>query len=215
MTKSTANRGVPLLGVLLAGCAGATDVLAFFGLDRAFAGNITGNLVTGAYGIATGDVALIKPTLIAVAGFIAGELIAARVLRLPGATLPLLAGELAILFGVLGAWLAVGAHPRGTLTLVLLALLAVALGGQSIWALRIHQTTTYFTGMLTTAISTASAGSMDRVRTSVRQLGALLAGAVLSGVVLSQLRLAAPAVPLVLLIGAIGAHIVVTRRASP
>jgi uncharacterized membrane protein YoaK (UPF0700 family) len=214
MTKSTPSRGSPLLGVLLAACAGSADVLAFFGLGKAFAGNITGNLVTGAYGVATGDTALIKPTFIAVGGFVLGELIAARMLRRPWAALALLLGELAILLGVFAAWLAVDAHPNGVLTLALLALVAVALGGQSIWAVRIHQTTTYFTGMLTTAISTASAGSMERVRTSVRQLGALLAGAVLSGVVLSQLRLAAPAVPLLLLIGAIGAHIVVTRRAT-
>jgi hypothetical protein len=80
--------------------------------------------------------------------------------------------------------------------------------------MRVHQTTTYFTGMLTTAIRTASAGSMGRVRVSARQLGAVLAGAVLSGVVLSELRLAAPAVPLVLLAGAIVAHVVATRSAS-
>jgi 3-hydroxyisobutyrate dehydrogenase len=33
-------------------------------------------------------------------------------------------------------------------------------GGRSMWALRIHQTTTYFTGMLTKAISGASTGSI-------------------------------------------------------
>jgi hypothetical protein len=36
-----------------------------------------------------------------------------------------------------------GAHPHRNLTLILLALVAAAFGGQSVWALRIHQTTTY------------------------------------------------------------------------
>jgi hypothetical protein len=75
--------------------------------------------------------ALIKPTLTAVAAFFAGSLAWARLLRVPYAALPLLFGELAILLAVLGAWLAVDAHPNGVLTLVLLALAAIAMGGQS------------------------------------------------------------------------------------
>lgn len=42
------------MAVLLAVCAGATDVFAFFGLGKAFTGVITGNLVTVGYGTATG-----------------------------------------------------------------------------------------------------------------------------------------------------------------
>ena len=67
--------------------------------------------------------------------------------------------SLCMLMLVLIAWLATGAHPGDAVRLVMLGLVSVALGGQSIWALRVHQTTTYFTGMLTTAINQASAGS--------------------------------------------------------
>jgi Protein of unknown function (DUF1275) len=37
---------VPAIAVLFAACAGATAALAFFGLGQAFAGIVTGNLVT-------------------------------------------------------------------------------------------------------------------------------------------------------------------------
>lgn len=74
MTKDTDSVRVPALAVLLVACAGSVDVFAFFGLGKAFAGIVTGNLVTAGYGVATGNTVLIKPTLTAVAGCIAGEI---------------------------------------------------------------------------------------------------------------------------------------------
>jgi hypothetical protein len=88
---------------------------------------------------------------------------------------------------------------------------SVALGGQSIWALRIHQTITYFTGMLTTTINLA-ARAQARIGTSIHQLGALLAGAITSGAVLHALRPATPAIPLLLAAAAMHARI---KRQSP
>jgi hypothetical protein len=82
------------------------------------------------------------------------------------------------------------------------ALVSAALGDQSTWALRIHQTTTYFTGMLTTTINAAAGGSTASVRVSVRQLCALTTGAALSGLVLNDWRPAAPALPLLFLTAA-------------
>lgn len=38
--------GVAVIAVLLAACGGATDVFSFFGLGKAFASIVTGNLVT-------------------------------------------------------------------------------------------------------------------------------------------------------------------------
>ncbi|MGN6679231.1 MAG: DUF1275 family protein, partial [Streptosporangiaceae bacterium] len=111
MTTDTNGRNVAVIAVLLAACAGSADVFAFLGLGKAFAGIVTGNLVTAGYGIATGDVALIKPTLTAVAAFFAGALACACLLRLPRAALPLLFGEMAILLAILVAWLTVDARP--------------------------------------------------------------------------------------------------------
>lgn len=195
------------IGALLAASAGAADVLAFFGLGHAFAGIVTGNLVTVGYGIAAGETMLIKPAATAVAGVLAGEIIWATLLRRPRAADCLLAAELVLVLLVLIGWLAAGAHPAGDLALILLALLAVALGGQGIWALRIHQTTTYFTGMLTTTIDAAANGSAAGIGRGTRQLGALLTGAIACGVFLQALRPAAPAVPLLLLSAAAIVHL--------
>ena len=192
---------MPVIAVLLASTAGAADVLAFFGLGGAFGGIVTGNLVTAGYGVARGHWALVKPAATAVAACVGGELAWARLLRLPQAARWLLPTEFAFFLAVFAVWLATGSHPAGAVKLIALALVAAALGGQSMWALRIHQTTTYFTGMLTRAINAAATqprGSTG-LGASARQLAALLAGALLSGLALRWLPAAAPAVPLALL----------------
>ena len=119
---------------MLAACAGATDALAFFGLGKAFAGIVTGNLVTVGYGIATRNSSLVKPTVTAVAGSVVGEITWAWLLRRPGAGNGLLITELTLFLLVLAGWLAAGSHPAGISALALLALVSVAIGGQSIWA---------------------------------------------------------------------------------
>jgi uncharacterized membrane protein YoaK (UPF0700 family) len=200
--------------MLLAAGAGAADVLAFFGVGHAFAGIVTGNLATAGYGIVTGDAALIQPTITAVLACIAGELVWGAILR--GRTaVALLLVELVLIALVLAGWLLTETHPTGTNALVLLALVAFALGGQSIWALRVHQTTTYFTGMLTRTIDAAASGAYAGIATSARQLGAFLSGAVVSGLVLHHLRPATPAVPLVLLAAATAVHLRTRSRPGP
>jgi uncharacterized membrane protein YoaK (UPF0700 family) len=198
-----ADRRVVMLAVLLAACSGSADVFAFAGLGKAFASIVTGNFVVFGYGVATGNTALITPTAAALAGFVAGAVTWSLLLRRPKARRSLLVGELVILLTVLAAWLAVGAHPNGVLKPVLLALTSAAFGGQSVWALRVRQTTTYFTGTLTDAVNAAVSGSTDRLRTALRQFASLVTGAILCGVVLSQLRLAAPALSVLLLAMAI------------
>ncbi|HTF53134.1 MAG TPA: YoaK family protein [Pseudonocardia sp.] len=195
--------GVSAIAVLLAACAGAVDVVSFFGLGNAFAGIVTGNLVTVGYGLATGNAVLITPTVTAVAGCIVGEVIWAGVLnRHANNSRALLIAENILLLVVLITWLANDSHPHGIITLSMIALASVAMGGQSIWALRIHQTTTYFTGMLTTALNSAAGGTPKKMGVSFRQLCALITGAALAGILLKELRFAAPMLPLVLLAAA-------------
>jgi uncharacterized membrane protein YoaK (UPF0700 family) len=210
MTRDS-SRGIAVLAIFLAACAGSGDVFAFGGLGKAFASIVTGNVVVFGYGLATDNGALADPTAAAVAGFIVGAAIWAWLLRRRRMALGLLVGELVILLAVLVGWTAASAHPHRNLTLILLALISAAFGGQSVWAIRIHQTTTYFTGMVTNAVNAAAGGSTDRLRTALRQFAALLAGAALSGLVLSHLRPAAPAVPVLLL----GIAIVVHLRLPP
>jgi uncharacterized membrane protein YoaK (UPF0700 family) len=211
----TGRRTVPAIAMLLAGTAGAADAVAFFGLGNAFGGIVTGNLVTAGYAIAAGRWALVWPTVTAVAACVAGELLWSRLLHRPCAANWLLFTELTLFLFVLAGWVAAGSHPRGIAAIALLALVSAALGGQSVWALRIHQTTTYFTGMLTRTISATGTGSAADAGASARQLAALLTGAVLSGAALHWLRPAAPALPLSLLGTATILHVRVTRaRAS-
>jgi uncharacterized membrane protein YoaK (UPF0700 family) len=194
---------VSAIAVLLAACAGSVDAFAFFGLGNAFAGIVTGNLVTAGYGLAAGHAALVRPTVTAVTACIVGEAIWARLLRRRADNaLALLIAENVLLLIVLIIWLGTDYHPHGITALSMLVLASVAIGGQSIWALRIHQTTTYFTGMLTTAVNAAAGGSRAKAGVSIRQLGALITGAVLAGILLRDLRAAVPVLPVVLLAAA-------------
>jgi uncharacterized membrane protein YoaK (UPF0700 family) len=213
--KDARRTPIPVIAALLAACSGSVDTLAFFGLGQAFAGIVTGNLVTAGYGLATGDAVLVWPTATAVAGCILGEAVWAVLLRRDSRyAVPLLILEHLLLACVLVAWLIADARPRGILTLAMLALLSASLGGQSIWALRIHQTTTYFTGMLTTAISAAADGSWARVVVGGRQLCALLTGAALAGVALHELRPAAAALPIVFLSAATTLQVHLMRKGA-
>jgi uncharacterized membrane protein YoaK (UPF0700 family) len=109
MTRDS-SRGVALLAVILAACAGSGDVFAF-GLGKAFASIVTGNVVVFGYGVATDNGALADPTAAAVGGFIAVAAIWARLLRRRRMAAGLLVGELAILLAVLVGWIAASA-PR-------------------------------------------------------------------------------------------------------
>src|SRR5262249_16346508 len=187
-----------VIAVLLAACAGSVDTLAFFGVGRAFAGIVTGNVVTVGYGLANGSGELVRPALTATVGCIVGETVCSVFLRRGLRPTVVLAAEFVLLVCAFGIWLGADAHPHGSTSLVLLGLLSFSLGAQSMWALRIHQTTTYFTGMLTNAIDAASGSSWAKIRVSLRQLAALIAGALAGGLMLHEARAATPVIPLVL-----------------
>ena len=107
MVKDSKFAPVPVLAALLAACAGAVDTLTFFALGHAFAGIVTGNLVTFGYGLASRNAALLEPTLIAVAGSIAGEVIWSLLMRRSARnSIRLLIVEQALLFIFLIGWLA-------------------------------------------------------------------------------------------------------------
>jgi uncharacterized membrane protein YoaK (UPF0700 family) len=82
------------MAVLLAACAGATDALAFFGLEG-LCGHRDRQPGHGRYGIATGNLSLVRPTVTAVASSVVGEITWVRLLRRPGAAHGLLITELA------------------------------------------------------------------------------------------------------------------------
>ncbi|HET6258490.1 DUF1275 family protein [Pseudonocardia sp.] len=216
MTAAPENVSMRWAGAVpaaLAACAGAVDLLALAGLGGAFAGVITGNLVTAGYGIGTGDVELIAPTSVAVAGFTLGVLAWARLWRgRPRALVGPLLAELVLLIVVAAGWAATRAHPGTAVSLALLALAAIAMGGQSVAALRLQASTTYMTGTLVTVLQDVVTGRAGRRRQALRQLIALVAGAAAAAALLHTLPWAVPLLPIVLLTASVG--LVAANRTS-
>jgi uncharacterized membrane protein YoaK (UPF0700 family) len=174
-------------GTLLTAAAGAVNLVALTTLGGAFAGIVTGNLVTAGDALTGHAVGRLAPIGIAVGGFTLGALgwAASR-----GVVAPLVA-ELVLLVAAVPFQLA-GAEP------VVLALLAVALGGQSIVGLRLHGSTTYMTGTLTTAAHAAVAErDAGAALAALTRLGALVAGAVVAALLPAAVALGLP----ILLVG--------------
>lgn len=119
-------------------------------------------------------------------------------------TAPLLA-ELVALAAALPFWLAGPTWP-------VLLLAGVALGGQSVVGLRLRNSTTYMTGVLTTgAHGLATRGDWRGALAAVRQLLALVVGAVSAALFLTTARWAALVLPLVL----VAAAVLLVRSESP
>jgi uncharacterized membrane protein YoaK (UPF0700 family) len=181
------------------------DLLALAGLGGAFAGVVTGNLVTAGYGVGTGNFRLIAPAGTAVAAFTVGVLAWARLWHeRPRAVVGMLLAELALLVVVAVGWIVTGAHPGPLAALLLLAVAALAMGGQSVTALRLQASTTYMTGTLVSALQDVVTGRPGRRRAAVRQLVALVGGATAAAVLLHFLAWAVPLLPVVLLAACVG-----------
>jgi uncharacterized membrane protein YoaK (UPF0700 family) len=183
------------VGTLLAAAAGAVDVVALVALGGAFAGIVTGNLVTAGTALSRLDGHGLVPIAVAVGGFTVGVLLWAWWWRRrPTVVVAPLAAEAAVLAVAQVLWFLDGRWP-------VLALVAVALGGQSVAGLRLRMSTTYMTGALTTAAHGLVRdldwrGAVD----TLRQLGALVLGAVAAALLVQHARPSALALPLVLVV---------------
>jgi uncharacterized membrane protein YoaK (UPF0700 family) len=119
---------------------GLVDAVSYLALDRVFTGNMTGNVLFVGFGLAgSGEVPLLNNAL-ALAGFLAGAIVAGRlvhgrthVTRLPTAHLLVLCGTAATALASGVAWLLLGA-PAGGWLIGLTALLAAAMGMQAVVA---------------------------------------------------------------------------------
>lgn len=178
----------------MAACAGVVDLWAVTSLGGAFAGVVTGNLVT--LGRAAGALSpgyLVAP-LVAVAGFALGVAVWSALFRrsVRGALIT----ELAVLAALAVAW------PLAVPGPVLLALAATAMGGQSSTALRLGESTTYLTGTLTGAVAALVVDGRGRW-SAVRQLGALVVGATVAAVLLDVLWWSVPILAVLALLVAV------------
>ncbi|MDX3229302.1 YoaK family protein [Streptomyces sp. ME19-01-6] len=192
--------GALTAAVALTVATGSMDAVSFLALGGVFTSVMTANLSLLGMSAATRDPALAGHAAVAVGGYVLGSLVSGRIVSGPGkrrlARHAL--GVEVLALGVLWAlWVAAGGHPGGGWRQGLLALAAVAMGGQSALVRAVAPSgvsTTYFTGMLTGLLADLAATGRVR-RSSSALLAALVAGAVGGGLLLTLVPWAAPALP--------------------
>jgi len=195
------------LVALTAGTA-SLDVTAFLRLGGVFASVMTSNLVFVGVAVVKTEGAFGARCAVAILCYVAGVGLGSAVAPPSGrdnriGTRPLsllLTGELAVLVGYAIWWLAVDARPAGWTRLVLLGVIALAMGGQGAGARQLGHPdagTTYLTGTLTSLVATLVGGRRPDAE-AIAVLIALVAGAAAGTGLLD----AAPvAVPLLALAG--------------
>jgi uncharacterized membrane protein YoaK (UPF0700 family) len=203
------------LVVVLTLTTGAVDVTSFLALGNAFSSVVTGNMVLLGAAAGTGRAELAVHSGVALAGYIAGVMagapLAARRPHATGTWPPsvtvTLAVELVILAAFSVGWDLAGGHPSGAGQLVLLAVLAAAMGLQAAAVRRLGQmSTTYLTSTLTAVVAGLVTGSKpDGMARSLGVLTTLIVGAIAGGILLDEARAWVPLMillPLGLVIGA-------------
>src|SRR5262249_51838406 len=161
------------------------DVASFTRLGDVFTSVMTGNLVL--LGLAIGELsgALATHAVVAFAGYMTGVAIGARLVpagEAPGApwhrAMPVaLLVEFVLLAGCAVGWGLAGAAPGGAAQLVLLAVLAAAMGTQSAAArgFGARVSTTYLTGTLTGVVAAWVTPGHRRERLQGREMLLILA----------------------------------------
>ncbi|MER7792333.1 YoaK family protein [Streptomyces sp. NPDC097640] len=186
--------------VALTMVTGSMDAVSFLALGGVFTSVMTANLSLLGMSAGARDPALAGHAVLAVTGYVLGALMSGRIVRGPEkARLArrALGVELVALGALWALWASAGGHPGGGRRQVLLALAAVAMGGQSALVRAVAPpglSTTYFTGILTNLLADLAATGRVR-RVSAGLLGALVVGAVGGGVLLTVAPSAAPALP--------------------
>ncbi|WP_349345315.1 DUF1275 family protein [Streptomyces rapamycinicus] len=171
--------GGAVAAVALTVATGAMDAMSFLALGGVFTSVMTANLSLLGMSTASLDATLARDSAVAMGGYIVGALVSGRIVR---GSRPALRGrcaltvELLALGGLWAVWASADGHPSGGRQLGLLAVAALAMGGQSGLVRAVGPpgfSTTYLTGALTGVL-------VDAVRSgTVRRLSiALLAGLV-------------------------------------
>jgi uncharacterized membrane protein YoaK (UPF0700 family) len=194
--------------IALTASTASLDVTAFTRLGGVFASVMTSNLVFVGIAAVKAEGPFGARCAVAILSFVVGVALGSAIAQPSGhenrlGTRPLsllLTGELAILVGYAIWWMIVGGHPKGWTQLVLLGIVACAMGGQSAAARQLgnpNASTTYLTGTLTSLVSSL-AGRQRPDPEAIAVILALVAGAA-AGVGLLE---AAPiTVPLLALAG--------------
>jgi uncharacterized membrane protein YoaK (UPF0700 family) len=169
---------------------------------------MTGNMILFGIAAAHGDVSGLGLTATAIASFVVGAAVGARVAgtpvpgdsHWPPAITRALTVELGLFAAFAIAWWSLGSAPGENALLPLLALNAAALGLQSSAIQRFGVSglsTTYLTGTLTGVVIRLTTGKkLAEVKHSLYILLGLVAGALLGAVLVRHVRVAVPLVQL-------------------
>ncbi|MDX3854327.1 YoaK family protein [Streptomyces sp. AK02-01A] len=188
---------------------GAVDAISFMVLGGVFTSVMTANLALLGLAVGSDDLTLAGHVVVALAGYVCGILGGAwcgirpareKPFRWDGARTAL-AGELLLVCGFLGGWIAVGGTPGMAAQLGLLATASLAMGCQS-GLIRVagarDVSTTYLTGTLTGILAElVTTGRLQR--SNIVLIGVLPVGAALSGALVTWARPFAPVLPAALL----------------
>lgn len=150
---------------------GIVDAVGYLGLERVFAGNMTGNVVILGMAAAGADDLALGGPLIALAGFLCGALAGGRVLR--PAESGTWSDRIGVLFAAVGAILAalsatlfvVGTVPPSSVLLLIVVLLAIAMGAQAATARHLavkDVTTVVVTSLITGLAADAAVGGRNQ-----------------------------------------------------
>jgi len=215
-----------LIAIALTFGSGANDVASFTRLGDVFTSVMTGNIVLLGLSLAERSVSLASHTVVSIAGYVAGVAGGTWVAHgfkvhgngkpgetdrdsvLPGHVSWALFTELVLLAGFAAGWEITGAHPAGWAEFVLLALLAAAMGIQSLSVNEMglsHVSTTFLTGTLTGLVSSLARPGQD-TKHGARRIGVLIglaAGALLCGLLVATAPRAVPALSLAAVITAL------------
>lgn len=207
-THLAANRERARLVVVLAVTSGATDAIGFLALGSAFTSVMTGNMVLFGVGAADRDLALLLSCTVAIASFVLGAAVGARVAGAPApedgvwprSVTVALWIELGFFTAFAIGWWTLDSSGRESWLLLFLALNAGALGLQSSAIQRFGVSglsTTYLTGTLTSVVIRLSSGRGFRdVGHSLTILLGLVAGAAIGTLLVTMAVAAVPTIQL-------------------
>lgn len=196
--------------MLLTVASGCVNAVGYLTLGGVFTSVMTANSALLGLALGSGSLAVVRLAALAIAAYLGGVALGSKAavgfgsrrgLGVRGA----LAGECAVLWSVWAYWLAVAGEPGHVEQAVLLAASSLAMGCQS-GGVRVSAggavTTAYMTGAMTGVV--AEAVAHKRFKKHVALIVVLLpAGAALGGLAVRFARLAAPALPALLVSAAI------------
>jgi uncharacterized membrane protein YoaK (UPF0700 family) len=216
----TADAALPPLMVLLTIVTGMVDALAYLKLGHVFVANMTGNVVFLGFSVAGASGLSVVGSLIAIACFLPGGVVAGRLATRVGNRRPhqLRAAtgiQLLLVAGAIPVALISGNHIGSEARHALIVLLALAMGVQNATARSLavpDLTTTVLTLTLTgiAADSQLAGGSGANTGRRLLSVTAMLLGAIIGGLLVLHV---APAASLVLVAGILVVVLVATHRA--